>query len=648
MSGGMRGGRLTAPLGMAALIALAGTRAERRAARVRDVLAEMRIQGLGVIDDATLELHPGLTVVTGETGAGKTMVVTGLHLLSGGRADASRVRAGADRAVVEGRFETTTDSAAVKVASDAGAEPDDDGSLIALRSVTADGRSRAHLGGRSVPNAVLSELADQVLAVHGQNDQLRLLRSGEQRAVLDRFAGDAVLPALTEYQRVREEWAEAVRELTERTERSRELAREADLLRHGLSEIDAVAPEPGEDEALVDEARRLADVDQLRETASGAQLALNGSPDGDPDAPGAVGLLGKARRRLGGAEDPVLRDLEPRLAEAAAVLADVGAELGGYLDRLDADPARLEQVLARQAELKQLTKKYAADVDGVLAWAEQARTKLAGMDTSEEALAALAAQRDELAAQLAGHARAVSEARQNAAGRLAAAVTDELTGLAMPQARLEVVVQQKETDKNDTCALPVDGRLLHAGPDGVDEVELQLIAHSGAPALPIHKGASGGELSRVMLALEVVLADADTVPTLVFDEVDAGVGGRAAVEIGRRLARLARTHQVVVVTHLAQVAAYADRHLVVDKGAVDGGLTRSDVRVVADEERVAELARMLAGLDSTETGRAHAEELLDTAATYKRDQANSSRSEKSAPAKKPRKSGSQRSKQSAR
>ncbi|WP_263254143.1 DNA repair protein RecN [Saccharopolyspora rosea] len=612
------------------------------------MLAEMRIQGLGVIDDATLELHPGLTVVTGETGAGKTMVVTGLHLLSGGRADASRVRAGADRAVVEGRFETTTDSAAVKVASDAGAEPDDDGSLIALRSVTADGRSRAHLGGRSVPNAVLSELADQVLAVHGQNDQLRLLRSGEQRAVLDRFAGDAVLPALTEYQRVREEWAEAVRELTERTERSRELAREADLLRHGLSEIDAVAPEPGEDEALVDEARRLADVDQLRETASGAQLALNGSPDGDPDAPGAVGLLGEARRRLGGAEDPVLRDLEPRLAEAAAVLADVGAELGGYLDRLDADPARLEQVLARQAELKQLTKKYAADVDGVLAWAEQARTKLAGMDTSEEALAALAARRDELAAQLAGHARAVSEARQNAAGRLAAAVTDELTGLAMPQARLEVVVQQKETDKNDTCALPVDGRLLHAGPDGVDEVELQLIAHSGAPALPIHKGASGGELSRVMLALEVVLADADTVPTLVFDEVDAGVGGRAAVEIGRRLARLAQTHQVVVVTHLAQVAAYADRHLVVDKGAVDGGLTRSDVRVVADEERVAELARMLAGLDSTETGRAHAEELLDTAATYKRDQANSSRSEKSAPAKKPRKSGSQRSKQSAR
>ncbi|MEV6234566.1 DNA repair protein RecN [Saccharopolyspora shandongensis] len=600
------------------------------------MLAEMRIQGLGVIDDATLALHAGLTVVTGETGAGKTMVVTGLHLLGGGRADASRVRSGAQRAVVEGRFQTTIDSPAAKVAGDAGAEPDDDGSLIAVRTVTADGRSRAHLGGRSVPNAVLSELAEQVLAVHGQNDQLRLLRSGEQRAVLDRFAGEPVLHVLADYQRVRAEWAEAVRELTERTERSRELAREAELLRHGLAEIEAVAPESGEDVALVDEARRLADVDQLREIATAAHLALTGASDGDPDAPGAIGLVGEARRRLSGAEDPALRELEPRVAEAVAVLADVGGELGGYLDRLDADPARLEQVLARQAELKQLTKKYAADVDGVLAWADEARSRLSGMDTSEEALAALAARRDELAVELAEHAVVVSAARKEAAVGLSAAVSEELDGLAMPQARLEVVVEPKEADAGDPNALPVQGRTLHAGPDGVDEVELQLIAHSGAPALPIHKGASGGELSRVMLALEVVLADADTVPTLVFDEVDAGVGGRAAVEIGRRLARLARTHQVVVVTHLPQVAAYADRHLVVDKGAADGGLTRSDVRVVADERRVVELARMLAGMDSTETGRAHAEELLDTATAYKLAQARFRRRGKAAPKKRER------------
>ncbi|WP_114452824.1 DNA repair protein RecN [Halopolyspora algeriensis] len=591
------------------------------------MLAEMHIQGLGVIDDATLDLHPGLTVVTGETGAGKTMVVTGLHLLGGGRADSSRVRSGAARAVVEGRFETAEDSPAAEVAADAGADLDDDNGLIAVRSVSADGRSRAHLGGRSVPNAVLSELAEQALAVHGQNDQLRLLRSAEQRAVLDRFAGSDVAGPLAEYRRVRAEWADTVRELTERTERSRELAREADLLRHGLSEIAAVAPERGEDAALVEEARRLADADQLRDTATGAQTAVSGLAEADPDSVSALGLVGEARRLLGGTEDPVLRDLESRLAESAAVLADVGAELSGYLDRLDADPARLEQVLARQAELKQLTKKYAADVDGVLAWAADAEEQLAGMDTSEEALAALAARRDELAAELAGHAQDVSDARLRAATELAAAVTEELAGLAMAQAELDVVVHPRETDESDPAALTVRGRRLHAGPEGVDEVELRLIAHSGAPPLPIHKGASGGELSRVMLGLEVVLADADTVPTLVFDEVDAGVGGRAAVEIGRRLARLARTHQVIVVTHLPQVAAYADRHLVVDKGSGEGGLTRSDVRMVADEERVVELARMLAGLESTETGRAHAEELLETALAHKAERQVSGRTD---------------------
>lgn len=612
--------RLTAPLGVHALIALASPRQRASQARVRGVLAEMRIQGLGVIDDATLELHPGLTVVTGETGAGKTMVVTGLHLLGGGRADASRVRAGASRAVVEGRFEMVADSPAALVAQEAGAEPDEDGSLIAARSVSPEGRSRAHLGGRTVPNTVLSELAEQALAVHGQNSQLRLLRPGEQRAALDLFAGTSVAEPLSEYQRVRDEWVETIRELTERSERSRELAREADLLRHGLSEIDAVKPEPGEDKSLVDEARRLADADQLRATASAALAALSGDPDGEDDAATAMGLLGDARRRLAAADDPALRELEPRLAEAAAVLSDVGAEIGGYLGRLEDDPARLEQVLARQAELKQLTKKYAADIDGVLDWAAEARERLSGMDTSEEALAALAARRDELASELVRHAKRLSEARSEAAGRLADAVTRELGGLAMAQARIEVVVQPRETDDSDTYALDLGDRLVHAGAEGIDEVELRLIAHSGAPALPIHKGASGGELSRVMLALEVVLADADTVPTLVFDEVDAGVGGRAAVEIGRRLARLARTHQVVVVTHLPQVAAYADRHLVVDKGSGDAGLTRSDVRTVDDGQRVVELARMLAGLESTETGRAHAEELLATANSDKTDQ----------------------------
>ncbi|HEY9416551.1 MAG TPA: DNA repair protein RecN, partial [Pseudonocardia sp.] len=310
--------------------------------------------------------------------------------------------------------------------------------------------------------------------------------------------------------------------------------------------------------------------------------------------------------------------LEPRLDEAAALLADVVGELASYLDVLDADPQRLQVVLARQAELKSLTRKYAADTDGVLRWAEESAARLAGIDTTDEAMAALADRRDRLVAELVGHAKKVTAARVEAAGRLAEAVTGELAGLAMPDSRLLVQLSVREVGEDhsgDGSAVKVDGRWLAAGPDGVDEVEILLVPHAGSGPVALHKGASGGELSRVMLALEVVLADSDPVPTMVFDEVDAGVGGRAAVEIGRRLARLAATHQVIVVTHLAQVAAYADRHVVVDKrgAASANGVTRGRVRTLDDPERIVELARMLAGLDDTDTGRAHAEELLATA-----------------------------------
>lgn len=580
---------------------------------VGTVLAEMRIQGLGVIEDALLELHPGFTVVTGETGAGKTMVVTGLHLLSGGRSDASRVRSGAAKAVVEGRFELANIPEAVQVVEDSGAEPDEDGSVIALRTVSKDGRSRAHLGGRSVPVGVLSQLSEQLIAVHGQNDQLRLTRPAEQRAVIDRFAGESVGEPLADYRRVRAEWQAVSAELADRTGRSRELAQQADMLRLGLDEITAVDPSPGEDVELAELIKRLAEADELRSVAGEAQAAVSGADDGDPDLPGALGLVGEARRRLAGADDVELTALEPRLAQVAVLLEDVAAELGHYLDALDADPGRLEQMLARQAELKKLTRKYAADVDGVLAWVEDARQRLASMDTSEEALAELAAKRDELAEELAGHAGRVTKARAAAAEELAAGITKELSGLAMAQADVDVVVRARQAEgPDDTAALLVGGALLHAGRNGVDEVEILLRSHAGAPQLPVHKSASGGELSRVMLAIEVVVANADTVPTLVFDEVDAGVGGRAAVEIGRRLARLARSHQVLVVTHLPQVAAYADQHLVVDKGTAKG-ITRSGVKTLKPGERVLELARMLAGMDDTETGRAHAEELLTAA-----------------------------------
>ncbi|HEX3261478.1 MAG TPA: DNA repair protein RecN [Pseudonocardia sp.] len=578
------------------------------------MLAEMRIQGLGVIDDATLDLDPGLTVLTGETGVGKTMVVTGLTLLGGGRAEASRVADGARRAVVEGRF--SAEPAAIAVADEVGAEPDDDGTLIAVRTVGADGRSRAHLGGRSVPAGVLGRLAEATLAVHGQNDQLRLLRPAEQRALLDRFAGETVAEPLARYRAVRAEWVRISAELVERRDGARRLAQEADLLRHGLTEIAAVDPQPGEDGELVAHARRLAEADDLRAVASAAQAALVGAED-MPDVPAALALIGDARHRLAAAGDAELSALDARLAEALALLGDVGAELTGYLGRLDADPERLASVLSRQAELKALTRKYAADVDGVLEWAAAARERLGSLDVSDEALTALTARRDGLAVELAEHAAAVTAARTKAAGRLAADTTAELAGLAMADARLLVAVTQRAAGAGAAEAVRVGRRELVAGADGVDEVELRLVAHAGATPQPLHKGASGGELSRVMLALEVALAGADPVPTMVFDEVDAGVGGRAAVEIGRRLARLANSHQVIVVTHLPQVAAYADRHLVVDKSNRDGGKARSRVRTLGEDERIVELARMLAGLDHTDTGRAHAEELLEAARSHR-------------------------------
>jgi DNA repair protein RecN (Recombination protein N) len=572
----------------------------------------MRIQGLGVIAEADVELGAGLTVLTGETGAGKTMVVTGLHLLSGARADPSRVRTDARRAVVEGRFtlDGPAGAAAAAVVEAAGADADEDGTVIAVRTVSADGPSRAHLGGRSVPAGTLAEFTGPLLTVHGQNDQLRLLRPAEQRAALDRSA-EQVAPLLAAYRDARARWQTAARDLAERTARSAELAREAESLRAGLEEVAAVDPQPGEDVELSRTVNRLGDLDALRSGAAQAQAALMGSDD--DESGGALGLVAQARARMLAAGDDALTAQQERLGEVVAVLTDVGAELSAYLADLPADGAALDSVLTRQSELKTLVRQHATDVDGVLEWAQHARARLVEVDVSGDTLDALAQRRDALAENAAAAAGALRAARQAAATVLAAAVSTELSGLAMGQAQLEVAVTDRPAADGDTAALLVDGVLLHAGAHGVDEVELRLVAHAGAPALPVGRSASGGELSRVMLALEVVLATADTTATLVFDEVDAGVGGRAAVEVGRRLARLARTHQVIVVTHLPQVAAFADTHLVVDKAAADGAVTASGVRRLTSEERVAELARMLAGLDDTDTGRAHAEELLQTA-----------------------------------
>jgi DNA repair protein RecN (Recombination protein N) len=578
------------------------------------MLTEIRIESLGAISAAVGEFGRGLTVLTGETGTGKTMVVTGLHLLGGARADANRVRSGAERAVVEGRFTTTDldDETAAQldgILESLGAERDEDGSVIALRSVSRDGPSRAYLGGRSVPAKSLGDFTTEVLTLHGQNDQLRLIRPEEQRGALDRFAEAG--PALERYRKLRDAWLSARRDLIDRRDRARELAQEADRLKFALNEIDTVDPQAGEDDALVADVLRLSELDTLREAAATARAALS-ADDADGLGQSATDSLGKARAALESTDDATLGALAGQIGEALTVAADAARELGGFLDELPVDASALESKLARQAQLRTLTRKYAADIDGVLRWAHESRERLAQLDVSEEAVTALERRVDELARQLCEAAIDLGKLRRKAAKRLAKEVTAELSGLAMADAEFTIdVTTDLAADRDDPAALALpSGELARAGGDGVDQVEFGFAAHRGVNVLPLAKSASGGELSRVMLALEVVLSASAAGTTMVFDEVDAGVGGRAAVQIGRRLARLARTHQVIIVTHLPQVAAYADVHLVVHGAGPKG---TSVVRRVTDDDRVAELARMLAGLGDSDSGRAHARELLETA-----------------------------------
>lgn len=557
----------------------------------------MSIRGLGVISDAVLELGPGLTVVTGETGAGKTMVVTGLGLLLGARADAGAVRTGTDAAVVEGRFVVGAGSSVAERAAEAGAELDDD-VLIVVRSVAAGGRSRAHLGGRSVPVGVLGEIADDLVAVHGQSEQVLLRSPGRQREAVDAFAGEPVTVPLRAYADAWTRWREVGAQLEEVVGHARERRAEAERLRHDLEEVEHVDPQAGEDVDLAAEAERLSHAEDLRAAATVAHSALVGDELDPTGAPDVSALLEGARRSLdaAGEHDPALASLAGRLAEAGFGVTDVALELSGYLQSLEADPARLQVVQERRSELAGLTRKHSGDVDAVLTWTARAAQRLVELEGDDDRVGALEAERAELGPRLEDLSAQLHGARVAAAARLGAAATTELADLAMPHAVLDVEVRRTDT----------------LGPHGSDEVTLLLTPHAGAPARAIARGASGGELSRVMLALEVTLAGTDPVPTFVFDEVDAGVGGRAAVEIGRRLAALATSSQVLVVTHLPQVAAFADRHLVVVK-ADDGRVTESGVQALDDGGRVRELARMLAGQEDSETAQAHAAELLASA-----------------------------------
>jgi DNA repair protein RecN (Recombination protein N) len=573
------------------------------------MLTGLRISRLGVIEHAELELGPGLTVLTGETGAGKTMVLTALGLLLGGRSDPGAVRAGAPRAEVEGWWDVRGLDAVAARAQEAGAAVED-GELVVVRTVGAEGRSRAALGGRSVPVAVLAEIADDLVAVHGQSAQVALTRPDRQRDLLDAFGAPATTQARTQVAALHARFQQVATERDRLAGEEQTRAAEAEQLRLGLADVDAVAPHPGEDEELLAEQARLAHADRLREALGRALVALAGD-ESVVDGTDVLGMLAAVRRAVdvAAALDPGLGRLGVRLADAGYLLGDLAGELAGYLADLEADPARLAVVNDRRAALAALHRRHGGDTAAVLAWAAQARERLLALEGDPERLRALEQQHEQLRADLGAAVERLSRARREAGDRLSSAVKAELAALAMPEAALTV----RLTQRDDADGVPVGEHRVATSPHGADLVELLLAAHPGAAPRPLDKGASGGELSRIMLALEVVLAVADPVPTLVFDEVDAGVGGRAAVDVGRRLARLARHAQVLVVTHLAQVAAFADRHYVVRKDT-DGQVTASGVRLVADGDRVDELARMMAGLESSQAARRHASELLQVAA----------------------------------
>ncbi|PKH39882.1 DNA repair protein RecN (Recombination protein N) [Nocardioides alpinus] len=577
------------------------------------MLEELRISSLGVIDSSTLELGPGLTVITGETGAGKTMVVTALGLLLGGRADPGAVRTGAMQARVEGVVSAGSLDDFRDAVEDAGGAVEEDRVVLA-RNVAAHGRSRAWVGGASVPVATLTEVAEPLVAVHGQSDQHRLLRASAQRASLDRFAGAGLAADAEAYAGLWAELAATERTLVEVVGSARERAREADQLRFGLGEVEAVDPRPGEDAELAAEETRLGFADTLRTAAEQAREALS-SEDGAADA---LATTSAARHALEGVRehDAVAGELADRIAELGHLLVDVAGDVASYASSLETDPGRLAHVSERRAALTALTRKYGETIDEVLAWAEDGAKRLLDLEDTGGHIAELETRRDRLRGELEVLASSLTRRRRDAADRLGAAVSDELTSLAMPHATVTIAISHNEVPTPEKPAGPqlhVDGRWLRAGSHGVDDVEFLLAANTGADARALHKGASGGELSRVMLALEVSLAESGSVPTFVFDEVDAGVGGKAAIEVGRRLAQLARGSQVLVVTHLPQVAAYADRHVVVHKSS-DGSVTTSGLVTLDEPGRERELSRMLAGVEDSDSARAHARELLDAAA----------------------------------
>ncbi|CAB4683932.1 MAG: DNA repair protein RecN [Actinobacteria bacterium] len=555
------------------------------------MIKEIYIRDLGVIREARLSFTAGLNVLSGETGAGKTMVLTALGLLLGGRADAAAVRAGSSALLVEGRWSSVPTEVKQRI-EEAGSSLDE-GELLANRSVSIEGKSRAAVGGVSIPIGLLGELGEQLVVVHGQADQLRLKSASAQREALDSFASLGSL--LADYSQHFQAWQQANKNLTDVLNNKEANAREVAELLDDLKAIEAVSPRAGEDLELRDLSARMSNLEALRSAAASAHDALSS----DSDQVDVQALLAAARRSLENqrALDSSLETIAEKLSEASFQVAEVALELSSYVSSLEADSELpLDEVQRRLADLNALNRRFGGTLDDVFAHSEFASKRVLELDDSEDRVAALKLQIDSEREALEALAEQLSAKRTAAATTLASEVNVELAGLAMAGAELVVEVIQGE----------------EFGPHGRDQVTILLRSYPGAEPRPIAKGASGGELSRIMLAIEVVLAKGVERPTFIFDEVDAGVGGAAAIEVGRRLARLSKQAQVIVITHLAQVAAFADNHQRVLKTQT-GDITESDVSALVGQDREAELARMLSGLADSSTARQHAAELMSLA-----------------------------------
>lgn len=551
------------------------------------------ISNLGVIESAELELGAGMTAITGETGAGKTMALTSLALLMGQKADPARVRNGAEFAQVDGVFVAPAHSPAVTLVQEAGGTVDyegDDAIIYVSRVVPASGRSKAYAGGKAVPASLLAQIAELLVTVHGQSDQIRLKSPAAQLASLDAFGGEELATARRSYD---EAWAHA-RSARAQLKEFRENARASGIERLSLEalikRVDALDPQPGEDDELRAEAIRLENVESLREAMGGAAGALENAEEG------AVSRIEFARHELqrGSSDDPTLAQLAHELKSAIAVATDVGAQLRHKLSELSADPERLNKVHARRAELTRLQRDLAMSIPEVLAERDRAAQRLSALVDPQALAEKLESQYANAVSELTRVGNVLRATRERAAQELSGAVTRELRSLSMKDATFSVQITPREKP----------------APHGLEDCAFMLQAHRGSRQLPLATSASGGEMSRIMLALEVSLAarSHEGQRTFIFDEVDAGIGGSTAITVGERLARLGSHHQVLVVTHLAQVAAYGAAQVVVRKSS--GPTVSTDVEHVTDEERVVELARMLSGQPDSETARAHAAELL--------------------------------------